>query len=238
MAGMKVKTRSVQDRLNKGPVLCMDIDGAAAPTGNNPRFDVFNRHKGFVTFDIGDFPLAVHPALADWFTELEQAFAHCAWVSDWGPECILFAQGAGLARAERWRHLEGSMVFPDEPLTWHKLDGVRSCVDPQVPVAIVDDSMAPQTGHDPVDDYILQDIRRFAQRLGPTLLVAPAQEIGLTRPLVDLLCQFANDPTGPMFATRGVHRCYPDRRMRWPDPLPSRLEEPVFMNFEDRHENR
>ena len=31
-----------------------------------------------------------------WMAELEQAFAHCAWVSDWGPECVRFAQGAGL----------------------------------------------------------------------------------------------------------------------------------------------
>ena len=232
MAGMM--TQPVQDPFKQGPVLCMDIDGAAAPTGSNPRFDVDNPHKGFVTFDVGDFPLAVHPALPDWFAELEQAFAHCAWVSDWGPECILFAQGAGLDRAAHWRHLESPMDLPpDAPLTWHKLDGVRFCVDPQVPVAIVDDSMAPQTGHDPVDDYILQDIIRFAQRPGPTLLVAPAQEIGLTRPIVDLLCRFADNPRDPVFATRDVRRYHPDHRMRWPDPLPGGQEEPVFVTLNE-----
>ena len=231
MGNVKARTLPVQGRLNEGPVLCMDIDGAAAPTGSNPRFDVDNPHKGFVTFDVGDFPLAVHPALPGWFDELEQAFAHCAWVSDWGPECILFAQGAGLARAALWPHLEAPMNLPpNAPLTWHKFDGVRHCVDPQVPVAIVDDFMAPQTGRDAEADYIKQDIIRFAQRSGPTLLVAPAQEIGLTRTLVDLLCQFARNPQAPVFATREVHRCHPDVRIRWLDPLPSGQEEPIFIN--------
>ena len=231
MGSMNGRTQPVRVRFKQGPVLCMDIDGAAAPTGSNTRFDVFNPPKGFVTFDVGDFPLAVHPALPGWFDELEQAYAHCAWVSDWGPECILFAQGAGLGRAALWPHLAGS---PDMPvatrLTWHKLDGVRCWVDPQAPVAIVDDSMAPQTGHDPVEDYILQDIIRFAGRPGPTLLLAPAQEIGLTRPIVDLLCRFARNPRDPVFAARVVHRCHPDYRMRWPDPLPSGQEEPSLIN--------
>ena len=114
-------------------------------------------------------------------------------------------------------------------LTWHKLDGVRCWVDPQAPVAIVDDSMAPQTGHDPVEDYILQDIIRFAGRPGPALLLAPTQEIGLTRPIVELLCRFARTPDDPLFATRDVHRFYPDWRMRWPDPLPPSQEHPVFI---------
>lgn len=230
MGSMRVRTQPVQGRLNTGPALCMDIDGAGAPTGSNTRFDVFNPPAGFATFDVGDFPLAVHPALPGWIAGLEQAFAHCAWVSDWGPECILFAQGAGLAGAAHWPHMEAPMQPPpDAPLSWHKLDGVRRSVDPAVPVAVVDDSMAPQTGHDPVEDYIVQDIIRFAQRPGPTLLLAPAQEIGLTRPLIDLLCRFARNPRDPVFAGRAVHRCYPDVRMRWPDPLPAGREAPVLV---------
>ena len=239
MGSMKVRTQPVQGQFKQGPVLCMDIDGAAAPTGSTARFDVDNPHKGFVTFDVGEFPLAVHPALPGWFTELEQAFAHCAWVSDWGSACILFAQGAGLARAALWPYLEAPMDLPpDAPLTWHKLDGVRRGVHPEVPVAIIDDFMAPQTGRDAEADYIKQDIIRFAQRPGPTLLLAPAQEIGLTRSLVDLLCQFARNPQDPVFATREVHRCHPDVRIRWPDPLPGELEEPIFIHTGNRHENR
>ena len=231
MAGMRVRTQPVQGRLSTGPVLCLDIDGAAAPTGSNTRFDVFNPPAGFATFDVGDFPLAVHPALPGWIAELEQAFAHCAWVSDWGPECYLFAQGAGLTGAAHWPHMEAPMELPPAaPLSWHKLDGVRCGVDPTVPVAIVDDSLAPQRGHDPVEDHIHHDILRFAQRPGTTLLLAPAQEIGLTRHIVDLLCWFARNPRDPVFAVRAVHRCYPDRRMRWPDPLPGGREEPVLVN--------
>ena len=127
--------------------------------------------------------MAVHPALPGWFTELEQAFAHCAWVSDWGSACILFAQGAGLDLAARWPHLEAPMdLTAITPLTWHKLDGVRARRSPGGPGG---ESwmifMAPQTGRAAEADYIKQDIIRFAQRPGPTLLVAPAQEIGLTR---------------------------------------------------------
>ena len=194
MAAIKVRTMPVQGWFKQGPVLCMDIDGAAAPTGSNTRFDVFDPPAGFDSFEVGEFPLAVHPALPGWFDELEQAFAHCAWVSDWGPECVLFAHGAGLGRAALWPRMEASLdLSPGAPLTWHKLDGVRHCVTPEVPVAVVDDSMAPQLGHDPVEDYIGQDLIRFAQRPGPILLLAPAQEIGLTRPLVDLLCRFGHE---------------------------------------------
>ncbi|MCY4155549.1 MAG: hypothetical protein OXE03_06160 [Gammaproteobacteria bacterium] len=92
-------------------------------------------------------------------------------------------------------------------------------------------------GHDPVADYISQDILRFAQRPGSTLMLAPAQEIGLTRSLVDLLCQFARNPLAPVFVSREVHRCYPDVRTRWPDPLPAGLDEPVFINAGNHHEN-
>ena len=42
MDALRVRTQPVQGRLNTGPVLCLDIDGAAAPTGRNTRFDVFN----------------------------------------------------------------------------------------------------------------------------------------------------------------------------------------------------
>ena len=236
MGSMKVKTEPVQGRIKQGPVLCMDIDGVLVPAACSARHGVFDPPAGFVTFQAYWFPLAVHPALPGWMNELEQAFAHCTWVSDWGPECIRFAQGAGLDSAARWPRLSASIEPFDTPLTWHKLDRVRSGVDPETPVAIVDDSMAPQTGHHPVEDYIGQDILRFAQRPGPTLLLAPAQEIGLTRPIVDLLCRFARHPADPMFVTREVHRCYPDWHMRWPDPLPAGMEVPVFINTGNRHE--
>ena len=236
MGSMKVRTEPVQGQFKQGPVLCMDIDGVLVPAGCSARLDVFDPPAGFVTFQLWGFPLAVHPALPGWMTELEQAFAHCAWVSDWGPNCNRFAQGAGLAGAVHWPRLSASLEPFDTPSTWHKLDRVRCGVDPETPVAIVDDSMAPQKGY-PVKDYIHQDILRFAQRHGPTLLLAPAQEIGLTRPLVDLLCLFARNPLDPVFSVREVHRCYPDVHVRWPDPLPAGLEEPAFINTGNRHEN-
>ena len=88
---------------------------------------------------------------------------------------MIAASSVTAMRRRVWPHLEATMDTPLETaLTWHKLDGVRCWVDPQVPVAIVDDSMAPQTDDDPVEDYILQDIIRFAGRPGPTLLLAQA----------------------------------------------------------------
>ena len=213
MGSVKVRTQPVQGQFKQGPVLCMDIDGAAAPTGSTARFDVDNphTHKGFITFDVGEFPLAVHPALPGWFTELEQAFAHCARVSDWGSACILFAQGAGLHLAARWPHLEAPMdLTAITPLTWHKLDGVRRGVHPEVPVAIVDDFMAPQTGRAAEADYIKQDIIRFAQRPGPT----PAAGAGAGN-WIDEIPRGPAVPVCPQPTRPGVchavryHRCHP-----------------------------
>ena len=134
-----------------------------------------------------------------------------------------FARGAGAARGVKWPYLEAP---PNCLRHWHKLDAVTCWVDPDVPVAVVYDQMVPQE-FSTVDEHILHAIRIFLERPGPTLLVAPAQEIGLTRPAVDLLCWFAKHPNAPMFAVRGVHRLNPNMAMRWPDPLPHGLEQPV-----------
>ena len=63
MAGMT--TQLVQGQFKQGPVLCMDIDGAAAPTGKNTRFYVDEPRPGFVSFMVDDFPLHIHPRLPE-----------------------------------------------------------------------------------------------------------------------------------------------------------------------------
>lgn len=224
MSSIQVKTtQPVRERFDQGSVLCLDIDGTSAPTGKNACFDVDELNRGFRSFMVDDFPIHAHPALSAWVDELEAAYTHCAWISDWGEECIRFARGAGVACGVKWPYLEAP---PNYLRHWHKLDAVTCWVDPDVPVAVVDDHLAPQE-FSTVDEHILQAIRIFLERPGPTLLVAPAQEIGLTRPAVDLLCWFAKHPNDPMFTVRGVHRLNPNMAMRWPDPLPHGLEQPV-----------
>ena len=85
---MTEKKRSVLPTatFSGGPVLCIDIDGSAAPTGSNARFNVDQSYEGLVSYFVDDFPLHVHPRLLGWFAELEVAYTHCAWVSDWGQE--------------------------------------------------------------------------------------------------------------------------------------------------------
>ena len=209
--------------LSGGPVLCMDIDGTSAPTGKNACFDVDLPPLGLRFFMVDDFPLSVHPRLPTWFDELSAIYTHCVWISDWREECVRFARGAGVARGVKWPYLEAP---PNYLRHWHKLDAVTYWVDPDVPVAVVDDHMAPQN-LSPMDEHILNAIQLFLERPGPTLLVAPAQEIGLTRPAVDLLCWFARHPNDPMFAVSGVHRLNPDMTMQWPDLLSPWQEQPV-----------
>ena len=207
----------------------MDIDGTAAPTGKSALFDVDEPHPGFNSFMVDDFPLHVHPRLPDWFAELEAAYTQCAWMSDWGAECIRFVRGASLDSAANWPYLEAPANYLGY---WHKLDAVTHWVDPDVPVAVVDDQLAPQA-FSTVDPHILNSIDAFLARPGPTLLVAPAREIGLKRQAVDLLCRFARAPLDPVFAVRAVHRLNPGMAMMWPDPLPPGLEGPVLVNRGD-----
>lgn len=224
--------------LSGGPVLCLDIDGVASPLGQNNRYDLHAPTAGFVPVAGAGHTMQVHPALPAWIGELEQAFAHCAWVSTWRESCRRFAGCAGLKGAAEWPYLMpvNDPPVPGEPLRAYKLEAVRAWVSPETPVAIVDDHLVEQHDVELKQWIETKDaIMRFVRRPGPALLIGPDQHIGLTRPIVDLLCRFAQDPTDPAFGLRVDSALNPDTHwwVQWPWPLPPGLEQPVLIRADD-----
>ena len=215
-----------QAPLGGGPVLCMNIAGTVL-TANH-----WGPHPhGFAGIPYNDRILFVHPGVPGWFDELDDVYTHCAWISSLGERCAGFAHSAALTRAAAWPYL--AAPSPRDPRRWSRLRAVTAWIDPDAPVAVVDEHMAPQlqvcpqdSGYVPVYPPVRDTVPLFLRRPGPTLLVAPALHIGLSRRIVDLLCRFAHDPVAPEFNVRGVRRMHVDLAQRWPDPLPPGLEEP------------
>ena len=221
-----------QAPLGGGPVLCMNIAGAVLTTTDKVQDAGFFRgcHAGFTGVRYEGHDLSVHPALPGWFDELEQAYAHCAWTSGLQKKCAAFAHSAGLHRARAWPYLAEHNIHASR--LWHKLEDLVKWVDGDAPIAVVEFRLASvlllrNHAYMPAMDTVRESIPLFLKRPGPALLVAPALHIGLSRRIVDLLCRFAHDPTTPEFAVRGVRRMHHDPALRWPDPLPPGLEEPV-----------
>ena len=221
--------------LKGGPVLCLDIDGVSSPLGQDNRYDLHAPTPGLVPVAGAGHTMQVHPALPDWIAELEQAFAQCVWVSTWRESCRHFAECAGLGSAADWPYLMpvDAPPVPGPPFSSYKLEAVRAWVTPETPVAIVDDHLVDQ-------DYSSHEYREmgeskvlFVQRPGPTLLIGPDRQIGLTRPIVDLLCRFAEDPADPAFGLRCA--LSPDSYwwVQWPWPLPAGQEQPVLIRPDD-----
>ena len=219
--------------LGGGPVMCMNIAGSVlTATGKAHAAGLLRGHRaGFARVRYKGQDLAVHPALPGWFAELEQAYTQCAWTSGLRENCAAFAHSAGLHNARAWPYLASHS--PRNSRLWHKLDDLVKWVDGDAPIAVVDFRMASvlllhEYTYMPAMDNVRESIPLFLKRPGPTLLVAPALHIGLSRRIVDLLCRFAHDPVAPEFDVRGVHRMHHDPAQRWPDPLPPGLEEPVL----------
>ena len=222
--------------LSGGPVLCMDIDGVASPVGQNQRFDVDAPIPGFVPVPRVSYPVHVHPALPAWMDALEQAFAHCVWVSSWRERCRRFADHAGLQGAARWPYLMpvDDPPVPGERFPASKIEAVRAWVTPETPVAIVDDHLVYQDYDESNQLAQMKDsTARFVQRPGPVLLIAPDKHIGLTRPIVELLCRFARDPHDPAFGLRVPVHTDSYWWVQWPWPLPPGQEQPVLVRPDD-----
>ena len=232
--------------LSGGPVLCLDIDGVASPLGQDNRYDLHAPTPGFVPLPVSDDTVTgvqgvgctvqVHPALTTWARELEQAFAHCVWVSTWRERCRWFADSAGLTGAAEWPYLMpvDDPPVPGEPLPAYKLEAVRAWVAPETPVAIVDDHLVKQNWCSYEEwTEMKESTARFVQRPGPALLIGPDVHIGLTRPIVDLLCRFAQDPHDPAFGLRCAVHTDSYHWVQWPWPLPPGQEQPVLIRPDD-----
>ena len=218
--------------LSGGPVLCLDIDGVSSPLGQDNRYDLHAPTPGFVSAPGHGNVIQVHPALPTWIAELEQAFAHCVWVSTWRERCGRFAGRAGLDSALDWPYLMpvDDPPVPGTPYPAYKLEAVRAWVTPETPVAIVDDHLVYQD-RSAYEQWIeMQDSTAlFVQRTGPVLLIGPDKHIGLTRPIVDMLCRFARDPHDPAFGLRCTLQPDSYQWVQWPWPLPPGQECPVLV---------
>ena len=228
--------------LSGEPVLCLDIDGVSSPLGQDNRYDLHAPTPGFVHLPVSDdaekgvlgvgCTMQAHPSLPTWIGELEQAFAHCVWVSSWRDRSFWFASGAGLGGALDWPYLmpADDPPVPGDTLTAYKLEAVRAWVTPETPVAIVDDHLVDQD-RSAYEQWIeMQDSTAlFVQRPGPVLLIGPDQHIGLTRPIVDMLCRFARDPHDPAFGLRCTLQPDKYQWVQWPWPLPPGQECPVLV---------
>ena len=223
--------------LSGGPVLCLNIDGVLSPLGQDNRYDQDAPTPGFVPVPgVGD-SMRVHPTLPVWIAELEHAFAHCAWVSTWRERCGRFAERAGLQGAADWPYLMpvDEPPVPGPSLSSHKLEAVRAWVTPETPVAIVDDQLVEQVDYEDEDIQTLGSIALFVERLGPVLLIGPDRQIGLTRPIVDLLCRFTRDPHDTAFNLRCALKPDSDWWVQWPWPLHPEQERPVLIRPDDEH---
>ena len=221
--------------LSGGPVLCLNIDGTLTPLGYDNRYDQEAPIPGFVPVPgVGD-NLQVHPALPVWVTELELAFTHCAWVSRLRGRCRRFAECAGLQGAADWPYIMpvDEPPVPGTSLSSYKLEAARAWVTPETPVAVVDDQLVEQVDYEDEDIMTLGSIASFVERPGPVLLIGPDRQIGLTRPIVDLLCRFARGPYDTAFNLRCPLKPDSDWLVQWPWPLPPAQEHPVLVRSED-----
>ena len=247
MSDSSSHSRPQRGRIENYPLLCLDIDGVCAPIGQNPRFHCHGPPPGFV--DCG-MSVQMHPAVPGWLAEVEAAFESVCWISSWEANCNLFAEQLGLRSALEWTHIDGRSAR-DKANTGigRKLVGLAGVIDPAAPVAVVDDHLSAQypcDGNDVREPRDRQpwgadrggpgadaEIGAFLRRPGPTLLVSPASEVGLTRNLTDLLCRFAQDPKSLEFADRGVYEADTDWWIQWPAPLDPAVENPVRIEPDD-----
>ena len=233
--------------LSGGPLLCLDIDGTTSPLGQDNRYDLHAPTPGFLPLPVSSdrkkgvhgvgCKMQVHPALPAWIGELEQAFAQCAWVSTWREKSCWFADSVGLGGASDWPYLMpvDDPPVPGTPYPAYKLEAVRAWVTPETPVAIVDDHLVEQDDVGYKQWIEMRDSTvRFVQRPGPVLLIGPDKHIGLTRPIVDMLCRFARDPYDPAFGLRCTLQPDSYQWVQWPWPLPPDQEQPVLIRPDDK----
>ncbi len=229
------------------PLVCLDIDGVCGPIGQNPRFHCHGSPPGFV--DCGN-SVQAHPAASRWLTELEAAFASVCWISSWAGNSRGFAAGLGLPSAFDWTYIDTRSEWNAKTSIGRKPAGLARVIHPTAPVAVVDDHLSAQfpVRHNKISppeerryreshygccSEEEQEINDFLRRPGPTLLVAPASAVGLTRNLIDVLCRFAHDPESPVFATRRVYEADVDWWVQWPAPLDSAIENPIRIEPDD-----
>ena len=197
----RAKSSPPDSMITEGPLLCLDIDGVCAPLGKDYRFDFENPPPGFLERMVTQW----HPAMKDWFEQLDKAYRQVTWISSWNTMCAGFAQDVEYAPGQDW-----SSLFPPPGYSKErrKIYCCMKWIDEKVPLAIVDDHFCISKE---------EELDQLYSRSGPTLVISPDRVIGLGQALVDLLVEFANDPWQPQFAPRHPRVMYLDRRLKWED---------------------
>ena len=182
------RSNNVQDTIRQGPVLSLDIDGVLAPV-NNGLSPFPETPPGFV---YGAQGAEAHQAMNGWLERLGSVFPTIVWNSSWRTNARSFAETTGLACAIDWpsiflsplRQRIGEFL---EPPGLEKLYGLMTMVDPNVPLAVLDDDHVGNKQHAQVGECLLS-------RPGPTLIVAPNSLTGIGAALVEKLEAWAREP--------------------------------------------
>ena len=192
--------------LKEGPVLALDIDGVCVPIRNKRKPRTYGDLSPPGFFSCPQNVLMSghphwHPKLKGWFEELDGAYAHVAWASSWIGNCWKLGAACGSETAASWKLM--SKVGG-----WNRHGEKPFYVAPDVPFATIDDQHGAEEG----------EAEWFSQRTAPTLVLAPAPDIGLGRALVDLLIAFAKDPWSEQFKPWGCWRFYEHDSLEWRGP--------------------
>ena len=168
------------------------------------RFDLHDLPTGW----IGSGQDSCHGKFPRRFDELSEVYAHIVWISSEGSRvCFDFSKNIGYKRGVRF--------FYAQPLTKEKLHAgyverkveiVLGCVDPTVPLAIIDDWMF---------SWVEPSLNALFSGPGPTFGVATDPTIGFGRYIVDQLIDFAQHPERPIFNHRQPLAAYVDPHLRW-----------------------
>ena len=233
------KPTEITDTLQvPGPVLGLDRDGVCSPFtglggGSSFKFSENAPQPGFIDVFSGNMLMSHHPCLGEWLQTLHECFTTCFWTSHASLEdCHDLARQAGAEGPTTWPHMEKvPWVQPDKPVFkedrgWGPRPLKRMQIDENVSVALVDDLLGKYTcsitGERWYADHYAADLEKFLTRPGPTLIIAPDLNIGLTQSIIERLCRFAADPTRPEFlpgADRTPHQEHQNRWIQWPWPL-------------------
>ncbi len=183
-----LRSEDVQEVIRHGPVLSLDIDGVLAPVWG-VRSPFPETPPGFVR---GAQDAEAHQAMNGWLERLSSVFPTIVWNSSWGHMARGFAESTGLDCAIGWPSIylsawnlqQGDIL---EPPHHHKIYGLMTKVDPNVPLAVLDDDHIGGRLHTQVGECLLS-------RPGPTLIVAPNPLTGIGTALVEKLEAWAREP--------------------------------------------
>ena len=195
--------------LKGGAVLALDLDGVCVPwegrgfeSDHSYRFSRYDLPPGW----LGSGQDSCHGKFPGWLDELSKVYRHIVWISSGGQiACFNFAKAIGYKHGTRFYY-----AYQIEDTHWaydeFKVRNVLGCVEPDVPLAIVDDWMF---------SWDEPSLGALFARPGPTFGVATDPTIGFGRYLVDQLIEFAQHPDRPIFNQRVPLAVYVDPHLRW-----------------------